>query len=169
MIGYVPNVGRTRAPIESRVLALRSEWTEAPCAISARYSDTLAYGICFFRRAIDLHHMLPSTFRYYHPAAVAHLICAICCRRAAAVVALLIYTICYRRVFNLFTYTIFRRLTSTMVGLVVSAQQPHQNLLAAESQVRLTFSFGTLAHSRARPSGAPKIALGTPGCQRLAL
>ena len=64
------------------------------------HSDTVAYGICFFRRAIDPHHMLPSTYRYCHPAAVAYLLYTICCRRDAAVVALLIHTICYRRTFN---------------------------------------------------------------------
>ena len=62
----------------------------------------------------------------------------------------------------LLTYTICRRCTSTRVGLDVSAQQPHQNLLAAESQVSLAFSFSTLARSRTRPSVAAKKSLWAP-------
>ena len=74
---------------------------------------------------------------------------------------LLTYTICCRRHITV-TYTICRRRTSTRVGLDVPAQQPHQNLLAAESQVSLAFSFSTLARSRTRPSVAAKKSLWAP-------
>ena len=48
------------------------------------------------------------------------------------------------------------------MGLGVSAQQSHQNLLAAESRVSLAFSFSTLARSRTRPSVAAKKNLWAP-------
>ena len=110
-----------------------------------------------FRCTVDLHHLLSSPCQYCHPAAASHLIYIICCCRRAAVVALLIYAICCRR-------------TSTKVGLGVPAQEPHQSLLAAESQVSLAFSFSTLARSCTRPSvAAKKVSLATPGCPKFAL
>ena len=69
----------------------------------------------------------------------------------------------------LLTYTICRRCTSTRVGLDVPAQQPHQNLLAAESQVLLALSFSTLARSRTRPSVAAKKSLWAPQCAQNSL